>query len=93
MAVQEGGVSGELQGVGSQLWTPAHVSPGPFPAGAGGGFRVAATSGTIAASLGANSELFQFRYLPGGSRVCLVHGIKVSAGAKAKIEKAGGKVD
>jgi hypothetical protein len=37
------------------------------------------TSGTIAASLGANSELFQFRYVTGVSRVCLVFGITVSA--------------
>jgi hypothetical protein len=38
-------------------------------------------SGTIPAALAANSELFQFRYVTGASRVCLVHGISVSAGA------------
>lgn len=38
-------------------------------------------SGTIGAALAANSELFQFRYLTGAGRVCLVHGISVSAGA------------
>jgi len=79
MAVWEGGVSASLAGVDSQVYTPAHVLAGPFPVGAGGAYRLSMTSGTIAASLGANSELFQFRYLPGGSRVCLVYGITVSA--------------
>jgi hypothetical protein len=37
------------------------------------------TSGTIAASLGANSELFQFRYTTAASRVCLIHGISIGA--------------
>jgi hypothetical protein len=37
------------------------------------------TSGTIAASLAANSELFQFRYVTGASRVAMVFGITVSA--------------
>jgi hypothetical protein len=38
-------------------------------------------SGTIAAGLAANSELFQFRYVTGASRVCIVMGVAVSAGA------------
>jgi hypothetical protein len=36
-------------------------------------------SGTIGVSLAANSELFQFRYVTAADRVCLVHGISVSA--------------
>lgn len=63
------------------VWTPQHVTPGPLPVGAGGGFRLSMVSGTIPAALAANSELFQFRYLTGAARVCLVHGISVSAGA------------
>lgn len=61
-------------------WMPAHVTSGPLSVGNGGAYRVAERSGTIAASLGANSELFQFRYVTAASRVCLVHGISVSAG-------------
>lgn len=63
------------------VWTPQHVTSGPLPVGTGGAFRLSMPSGTIAAALAANSELFQFRYLTAASRVCLVHGISVSAGA------------
>lgn len=63
------------------VWTPLHTTPGPLQVGTGGAFRLSMTSGTIAASLGANSELFQFRYVTAASRVCLVMGITVSAGA------------
>jgi hypothetical protein len=38
------------------------------------------SSGTIGAALAANSELFQFRFVTAASRVCLIHGISVSAG-------------
>lgn len=63
------------------VWTPQHVASGPLPPGTGGGYRLSMVSGTIGAAIAANSELFQFRYLTGASRVCLVHGISVSAGA------------
>lgn len=79
MAVLEGGVSAELNGVGNQVWTPQHSASGPFPVGAGGAYRLSMTSGTIAASLAANSELFQFRYVTAASRVALIHGVTVSA--------------
>lgn len=67
-------------GAGSQ-WSPQHVTPGPLPPGTGGGYRLSMVSGTLAAAIAANSELFQFRYVTGAARVCLVHGISVSAGA------------
>lgn len=62
-------------------WTPLHAASGPLPVGTGGAFRISMVSGTIGAALAANSELFQFRYVTGAARVCLVHGISVSAGA------------
>lgn len=61
-------------------WMPMHVTSGPLPPGAGGAYRLSATSGTIAAALGANSELFQFRYVS-ATRTCIIHGISVSAAA------------
>ena len=61
------------------VWSPQHVASGPLPVGNGLAARISMSSGTIAASLGANSELFQFRYVTVNSRVCLVHGISVSA--------------
>lgn len=60
-------------------WMPAHVSSGPLSVGNGGGYRLSMTSGTMAASLAAGSEIFQFRYVSAASRVALVHGISVSA--------------
>lgn len=63
------------------VWTPQHTTPGPLPVGTGGGYRLSMVSGTLAAAIAANSELFQFRFVTAASRVCLVHGISVSAGA------------
>lgn len=63
------------------VWTPQHIASGPLPVGTGGAFRLSMVSGTIGAAIAANSELFQFRYVTGNARVCLVHGISVSAGA------------
>lgn len=59
-------------------WMPGHVTSIPLPPGNGGAYRLSMTSGTMAASLAANSEIFQFRYVTVNSRVALVHGISVS---------------
>lgn len=67
-------------GMGSgMVFTPVHTVNGPLSVGAGGAYRLSMTSGTIAASLAANSELFQFRYVTATNRICLVHGVSVSA--------------
>jgi hypothetical protein len=63
------------------VWTPVHTTSGPLPVGTGGAYRLSMVSGTLAAAIAANSELFQFRYVTAANRVCLVHGISVSAGA------------
>lgn len=61
------------------IWTPGHVTSGPLQVGTGGAYRLSMTSGTMAAALGANSEIFQFRYVTAAARKCLVHGISISA--------------
>lgn len=61
------------------VWTPMHVVSGPLPVGSGGAFSLSMQSATMSASLGANSEIFQFRYVTGAARLCLVHGITFSA--------------
>lgn len=63
----------------TKVWSPLDVASGPLQVGAGGGYRLSMTSGTIAAALAANSELFQFRFTTAASRVCIIHGISVSA--------------
>lgn len=67
-------------GMGSgMIWTPQHSVAGPLPVGSGGAFRLSMQSATMAVSLAANSEIFQFRYVTGAARVCLVHGISISS--------------
>ena len=61
------------------VWTPQQSTVGPLAVGDGGAYRISMTSGTINAGVTANNELFQFRYVTAASRVCLVHGISVSA--------------
>jgi hypothetical protein len=82
--INDPNIAAQIQRVGmgsGMVWTPSHSTPGPLPIGAGGAYRLSMQSGTIAAALAANSELFQFRYVTGASRVCIVMGVAVSAGA------------
>lgn len=60
-------------------WMPGHMTNGPLPVGNGGAYRLSLASGTMAAGLAANAEIFQFRFVTAASRVALVHGISVSA--------------
>lgn len=72
----------QIQRVGmasGMVWTPSHGASGPLPVGAGGAYRLGLQSGIMAASLAANAEIYQFRYVTAASRVCLVHGVSLSA--------------
>lgn len=88
MAVLEGGVSGALVGAGAENASPLHVTTLPMSYGSGGWYSLGATSGTMAASLGANSEIFQFRYVTAASRIALVHRVLISAGANVAASAA-----
>lgn len=82
--INDPNVAADIAGVAmnsSTVWRPLHVTTGPLSVGTGGGYRLSMQSGTMAVSLGANSEIFQFRYVTAASRVCLVHGISISAGS------------
>jgi hypothetical protein len=81
VAVLEGGVSGSLAGVGAEAASPLHTVRMPVSYGSGGWYRIGMTSGTMAVSLGANSEVFQFRYVTAASRIALVYKVSLSAGA------------
>lgn len=80
MAVLEGGVSTALAGVGAEAASPLHTVRLPVSYGAGGFFRMGMTSGTMAAALGANAEIFQFRYVTAASRLALVYKVSISSG-------------
>lgn len=81
MAVLEGGISAALAGVGAEALSPLHTVRGPISVGAGGAYRIGPTSGTMAAALAANAEIFQFRYVTAASRIALVYKVSISAGA------------
>lgn len=70
-------VAANISRVGSVTYVPQHVVSGPFEVGAGGAYKLAMLSGTIAAALGASSEIFQFRYVTGASRVCRVQAVRI----------------
>lgn len=80
MAVIEGGVSAALAGVGAEAASPIHTVKMPISMGSGGAFRLGAVSGTMAASLTGNAEIFQFRYVTATSRIALIHRVQFSAG-------------
>lgn len=88
MAVLEGGVSATLAGVGAEASSPLHTAKYPVSYGSGGFYRVGATSGTMAAALAANSEIFQFRYVTAASRIALVYKISITAGANVAASAA-----
>lgn len=80
--INDPNVSTQIQQVGmaaGTVWTPGHVASGPLQVGTGGAYRASGTSGTMAASLASGAEIFQFRFVTAASRVCLVHGISLSA--------------
>ncbi len=81
MAVLEGGVSAALAGVGAEAASGMHMIRFPVAYGAGGFYRMGMTSGTMAAALGANSEIYQFRYVTAASRLAIVYKVSISAGA------------
>lgn len=88
MAVLEGGVSGALAGVGAEAASALHTIRFPVAHGAGGFYRAGANSGTMAAALGANSEIYQFRFVTGASRIALVYKVSISAGANVAASAA-----
>ena len=65
----------------AMVFVPVHHVQGPLSVGRGGCYSLSMQSGTMAISLGANSELFQFRYVTATSRQCLSHGVNFAAGA------------
>lgn len=62
MAVLEGGTSAALADVGAAAASPLHVNTKPTPYGALGHYSVAVSTGTIAAGMGANGEIFHARW-------------------------------
>lgn len=91
MAVIEGGVSGQLIGVGAEAASAAHVQLKPVDAGALGHYAVSVQTGAIAAGASANSEIFQMRWSD-ASRLCVVTKVLLT-GVRATTAFAAGAID
>lgn len=62
MAIIQGGVSTSLAEVGVGTSLPLHTSNRPIPYGSLGHYRLAATTGTVAAALAAGGQIFTLRW-------------------------------
>lgn len=62
MAVNEGGVSGLIQEVGLGAAIPGHVTSKPIPQSGLGHYRWSGVTGTLAATLAANAQLWYLRW-------------------------------
>lgn len=75
MAVIEGGTSGSLMEVGAVAAQAGHVTLKPIPHGTLGHYRVSAVTGTLAAALAANAQLFYLRWTD-ATRYCVITGFR-----------------
>ncbi len=91
MAVIEGGVSGQLVGVGAEAGSAAHMQMKAIDAGALGHYAVSVQTGAIGAGAAANSEIFQLRWSD-ASRFCVVTKILLT-GVRATTAFAAGAID
>jgi hypothetical protein len=80
MAIQMQGNGGVVAEVDGTTFRAMRVTARPINYGSLGFYRLGMYSGTIAASLAANAEVFQFRW-PDASNLALVYRVTVSAGA------------
>lgn len=88
MAIQIQGNSGVVAEVDGTTFRALRITPRPIDYGALGFYRIALTSGTMAAALAANSELFQLRW-PDATRFACIFRIAISAGANVAATAAG----
>ncbi len=82
MAVQIQGNGGNVAEVDGTSYRALRVRNAPLDTGALGHYRLSMATGTIAAALAANAELFQFRWTD-ATRLCAIQKIMISAGAIA----------
>lgn len=74
MAIQLQGASGVIAQVDNSF-DAVRVSNRPLDPGALGAYRLSTFTGTMAAGLGANSEIFQFRWAESSGKLCVIHKI------------------
>lgn len=82
------GSSGASVEVGGTTFAALNVSPKPLDHGRFGHYSVGLSSGVMAAALGANTELVQFRWTD-ASRYCVIRKIRLSASVSTTFFAAG----
>lgn len=80
MAIQIQGNSGVIAEVDGTTYRALRVTSRPLDYGSLGFYRLGMSSGTMAAALAANAELFQFRW-PDATNLALIWTVTMSAGA------------
>lgn len=78
MAILEGGTSAVLADVGAAAAKGLHVIAKPTDYGSLGAYTYGGFTGIIAAALGANSEIYQFRWTD-ATRFAVIRKIRISA--------------
>ncbi len=94
MAIQIQGTNGVVADVGGTGFRSIKVQQMPVEVGSLGAYRKSLLSGTMAAGLAANSEIFQFRWTD-ATRICLVRKILLNglAGSATAFAAGFSKVD
>lgn len=88
MAIQVQGNGGTTAEVDGTSYRALRVNNRPLDVGALGHYRLSMATGTIAAALAANAELFQFRWTD-ATRLAVIQKIMISAGANVAATAAG----
>ena len=88
MSIQIQGNGGTVVEVDGTSYRALRVTNRPLDVGSLGHYRLSMASGTIAAALAANGELFQFRWTD-ATRLAIIHKIMISAGANVAATAAG----
>ena len=88
MSIQIQGNGGTVVEVDGTSYRALRVTNRPLDVGSLGHYRLSMASGTIAAALAANGELFQFRWTD-ATRLAVIHKIMISAGANVAATVAG----
>ena len=80
MAIQIQGNGGVVAEVDGTTYRALRVTSRPLNYGSLGAYKLGMSSGTMAVSLGANAEIYQFRW-PDVTNLSVVHRVNISAGA------------
>lgn len=88
MALQIQGNTGTIIEADGTLFRAMRVANRPLDTGSLGHYRLSMATGTIAAALAANAELFQFRWTD-ATRLAVIHKVLISAGANVAATAAG----